>query len=397
MTLIPDVSVIAEAEQLVVALKAFSGSPTDQAKLVQQFDKLRCLVNTPLDALLFHARPFQILPALNVLMSHGVFDVMPLRGSIAIDDVAAAVKLDAAILTRFLRIVLTQGIFKEIAPGVYEHTAASAIFRTDHAASLYRLGTMQFPQWWKVSDYLHTHSAEQAQDATKVPYVWALDKEGMTYYDALEDDPATADAWHKGMTMIQATQPITGMFPFRSMKAAVEAEPQRAFVVDVGGGRGNALVSIMEECRGSYGASMILQDMAQVLEGSDPVRVQGVDNMPQNFYNPQPVKNAHTYYLRNVLHNHYDDRSQKILSHIVNAMGPTSRVLIGELILPATATAGSDPFPFSMDINMFMEGGVERSEQQWHKLLEGVGLKIDKIWRLPDNPTQSTIEASLKA
>ena len=149
---------------------------------------------------------------------------------------------------------------------------------------------MQFPQWWKVSDYLQTHSAEQAQDATQVPYVWALDKEGMTYYEALEDDPATADAWHKGVTLIQATQPITGMFPFRSMKAAVEAEPQRAFVVDVGGGRGNALECIMEECGGSYGASMILQDMAQVLEGSDPVRVRGVDNMPHNFYDPQPVK-----------------------------------------------------------------------------------------------------------
>lgn len=149
---------------------------------------------------------------------------------------------------------------------------------------------MQFPQWWKVSDYLKTHSVQEAQDATKVPFVWALGKEGMTYYEAIEEDPVVSDAWHKGMIMIETTQPIGGMFPFSTMKAAVEAEPQRAFVVDVGGGRGNALVSIMKECGGSYGAKMVLQDMAKVLDGEDPVKVDGVENMAHDFYDPQPVK-----------------------------------------------------------------------------------------------------------
>ncbi|KAL8882208.1 MAG: hypothetical protein Q9198_000753 [Flavoplaca austrocitrina] len=256
---------------------------------------------------------------------------------------------------------------------------------------------MQFPQWWKVSDYLKTHSAEEAQDATKVPYVWAQDKEGMTYYEAIEEDPVVSDTWHKGMIMIETTQPISGMFPFHSMKAAVEAEPHRAFVVDVGGGRGNALVSIMKECGGSYGGKMILQDMAEVLEGKDPVRVDGVESMPHNFYNIQPIKNAHIYYLRNVLHNHYDARSRVILRRIVDAMGPTSRILIGEMVLPATAAPGSDPFPFFMDLNMFMEGGLERTEEHWEKLLGEVSLQIEKVWRHPDNPVQSTIVATLKS
>ncbi len=105
---------------------------------------------------------------------------------------------------------------------------------------------------------------------------------------------------------------------------------------------------------------------------------------------------AHIYFLRNVLHNHYDERGLVILRQIVDAMGPTSRILIGEMILPATATAGSDPFPFFMDLNMFMEGGIERTEEQFAKLLGDVGLRIAKIWRNPDNPVQTTIEAMLK-
>ncbi|KXX75979.1 Demethylsterigmatocystin 6-O-methyltransferase [Madurella mycetomatis] len=358
----PDAALIAEAEQLVLDLKTHSGSPTDQTKAVRRLDKLRCLLHKGPDALMFQAYP----------------------------------EAYTSISDRFLRIVLTQGIFNEKMPGVYEHTPASAIFRTDHAASFFRLGTMQFANWWKVSDYLKCHSAEDAQDATKVPFVWAEGKEGKTYFEALEDDPVKAEAWHKGMIMIETTQPIGGMFPFCSMKAAVEAEPHRAFVVDVGGGRGNALMTIMRECGGSFGAKMILQDMAEVVEGKDPVRIDGVENMPHNFYDAQPVKNAHIYYLRNVLHNHYDDRSLKILRRIVDAMGPTSRVLVGEMILPATAVPGSDPFPFFMDLNMFMEGGVERNEEQWRRLLGDAGLEIEKIWRLPDNPVQCTIEARLR-
>ncbi|RYP17995.1 hypothetical protein DL765_004214 [Monosporascus sp. GIB2] len=396
-SLVPDAAVITEAEQLVSSLKAHRGSAADQAAAVRQLDKLRCLLHSGPDALQFQALPFQILPALNMMSNFGVFDAVPLGRSISIEDLAAAVQLDAGILSRFLRLVLTQAIFKEKAPGVYEHTTASAIFRTDQAASFYRLGTTQFPHWWRVSDYLKTHSAQESQDATKVPYVWAQGKEGLTYYEAIEADPAASDAWHKGMMLIESTQPITGMFPFAAMRDAVQAEPHRAFVVDVGGGRGNALAAIMRECGGSsYGARMILQDLSEVLEGQDPVRVDGVQNMPHDFFDVQPVQQAHIYYLRNVLHNHYDDRSRRILGRIVDAMGPTSRVLLGEMILPATAAPGSDPYPFFMDLNMFMEGGIERSEKHWRELLGSVGLEIEHIWRLPDNPVQSTIEARLK-
>lgn len=149
---------------------------------------------------------------------------------------------------------------------------------------------MQFPYWWKISEYLRTHSAQDLQTPTKVPYSWANGKEGRTYYEVIEEDAVMSDTWHKGMITIEAAQPVTGMFPFWSMRAAVEAEPHRAFVVDVGGGRGNALVSIVRECGGSYGASMVLQDMAQVLAGDDPVKIDGVQNMAHDFFNPQPVK-----------------------------------------------------------------------------------------------------------
>jgi hypothetical protein len=56
-SLVPDPSVIAEAEQLVLSLKSHVGSPADQAKTVRQLDKLRCLIHKGPDALMFQSYP----------------------------------------------------------------------------------------------------------------------------------------------------------------------------------------------------------------------------------------------------------------------------------------------------------------------------------------------------
>lgn len=253
----------------------------------------------------------------------------------------------------------------------------------------------------------------------KSPVAYARGAEGKTYYQILEENPAFSDVWHKGMTQAPLN-PVLGMFPFRDMKQAVEAEPDRAFVVDVGGGRGNALIDMMGECGGSFGAPMVLQDLEEVLQGQDPVRIDGVQVMPHDFYNEQPVKSessaappplqqtcdgcdwilthadAHIYYLRKIMHNYYDDKCCTILRPIVEAMGPTSRLLFGDMVLPESARPGDDPLPFGMDLRMMMIGGKERSEASWKQLLESVGLVIVKIWRLPGAPHQATIETRLR-
>lgn len=54
---VPDVAVVAEAERLVSILKSHTGSPADQAKAVRQLEKLRCLLHTGSDALMFQALP----------------------------------------------------------------------------------------------------------------------------------------------------------------------------------------------------------------------------------------------------------------------------------------------------------------------------------------------------
>lgn len=70
-----------------------------------------------------------------------------------------------------------------------------------------------------------------------------------------------------------------------------------------------------------------------------------------------------------------------------------SKLLISEFVLPQR---GAALFPASLDIQMMgLHAGMERSERQWHELLDSEGLEIVKIWQfIPGG--ESVIEARLK-
>lgn len=66
-----------------------------------------------------------------------------------------------------------------------------------------------------------------------------------------------------------------------------------ALVVDVGGGQAQALRQIMQECPDIPAERLVLQDLPSVIEdakvGGFP-ELQGVQKMPHNFFEEQPVK-----------------------------------------------------------------------------------------------------------
>jgi len=94
------------------------------------------------------------------------------------------------------------------------------------------------------------------------------------------------------MMQQEASLPTLGMFRFASLKNEVEAEPQRAFVVDIGGGRGQSLLLIQQETSNGFGTSskMILQDKPHVLDTIPPELVPGIEKVPYDFYTEQPIK-----------------------------------------------------------------------------------------------------------
>ncbi|KAK0626920.1 hypothetical protein B0T14DRAFT_562785 [Immersiella caudata] len=115
--------------------------------------------------------------------------------------------------------------------------------------------------------------------------------------------------------------PICGMFPRETLKAHVEREPERE-------------PERVGEIPGAFGGELVLQDLEVVIgtlaDGDTP----GIEGMVYDAVTEQPVNNAHVYFMRRFLHDFYNDVCIKFLRNTAKAMGPDSRRIITDMLVP---------------------------------------------------------------
>lgn len=153
----------------------------------------------------------------------------------------------------------------------------------------------------------------------------------------------------------------------------------RPVYVNIGGGIGHQCAQFKAKHPNVPG-QVILQDLPHSIAKALPTP--GVDNVAHNFFEPQPVRGAKFYFARGVLHNHPDHKVRVLLENIKSAMAPDSVLLLDEMVLPET---GVNSYAAAMDLTMMSAfASMERSEAQWRKIVEDVGLKLVKTY--PYNP-----------
>jgi len=87
---------------------------------------------------------------------------------------------------------------------------------------------------------------------------------------------------------------------------------------------------------------------------------------------------AKFYYLRNILHDWPDEKAVIILKNIIPAMGPDSRILIDDMVLPNEKVHWHAA---QQDLIMMASlASKERTKDQWYALMEEAGLKIVEIY-----------------
>ena len=101
------------------------------------------------------------------------------------------------------------------------------------------------------------------------------------------------------------------------------------------------------------------------------------------------------YYLRNILHDWPDDKSELILSQIAAAMTPGySMILVNELVMP---DQGVSAIAAQLDICMMsVFAATERMDSQWAKLLDKAGLKVERTWPDTLDSAESIMKVVLK-
>src|SRR6266700_1681435 len=131
--------------------------------------------------------------------------------------------------------------------------------------------------------------------------------------------------------------------------------------------------------------------MFLLLMGSEPWRdamAERVEIQPGNFF--ERVPGYDVLLLKHVLHDWSDEKCQVILSHCREAMQPSSRLLIVEMVIPSPPDLTGAFYDLHMQV---LQGGRERTENEFRLLLQKEGLKLKRM--IATKSPMKIIEASL--
>ena len=280
---------------------------------------------------------------------------------------------------RVLRLLASLGIFEEIAPRTFALSPAAELLRKDVPGSLRGMAIfLPDPFHYKVySEIMHSMT-------TGTP---AGDKAvGMPVFEYFAKHPEYSQVFNDAMTSMSA--PAAG--------AAIEAYDFSTIgmLVDVAGGHGEVLMSILKACPKVRG---ILADLGHVVDGAKPriARAGLADRMQAvacDFFKAVP-EGGDAYIMKNIIHDWDDERASVILKNIATAMGvKQGKVILLESVI---AAGGTPDFGKFLDIEMLMlPGGRERTADEFRALFARSGFEMTKV--VPTTSPLSVVEAIRK-
>ncbi|KAF2273798.1 O-methyltransferase [Westerdykella ornata] len=338
-----------------------------------------------------------VFTCVDIVVKLGVFEVMKGKDHVTAKEIGEAVGVDPDVIARVMRVLVAARLIASTREDTYSHTSKSLIYvrGAGTAVDSFLLLTLLSKSYITIPEYLKTRPSEDLLDIRKTPYACAYGMEGKTFYETLSAIPEHLEIFNRSMS---EPGPEYGIFPFSSLKKEVVANPEIPFVVDIGGGNGQALHYIRKATNNVFGTTskLILQDRPSVLEQLTPEHKTGIEPMSYDFHTPQPVKGAHVYYLCQILHNYPDHLCRNILKQIAGAMAPHSRLLIVDAVLPAeTEIGGGVGMGYLIDIVGLAMGGKERTEKEIAALLDAEGLELVKVWHSKTS-WQAAVEARPK-
>ncbi|KAJ5972066.1 uncharacterized protein N7479_001984 [Penicillium vulpinum] len=319
-----------------------------------------------------------------VFMDHGIFKSIPEEGNISISDLATKADADSTLIERFCKFLVAARVLESEEPGLVAHTAASKQLADDRIKLLYRhvFDFFMIPaaRW---EEYFDKHGLIEPPAADLVPYGLATGHPDKTLYEILETRPKRNEEFNRAMAAVVETMPITGMYDFGWIEEYIknhDIDSERPILVDVGGGKGQALRQILQEHPSIPASRCVLQDQPEVIEQAIQESHEGlisVKKMAASFFEPQPIKGALVYHIRRVLNDWPDDDCVKILSHVRKVCAEDSRVLVSEQIIPEVPSLDLAAF----DIWMMNFAGKRRNGRLFEGIAKMAGLKITAVTR----------------
>jgi hypothetical protein len=294
----------------------------------------------------------------------GIPDLLK-SGPRTIEDLAAASDSHPQALYRALRLLASEGILVEESERTFRLTPLSDALLNDATVSLRASALFEISDLCRLTWANVAHSVKTGQSAFTHVF-------GAPLFEYLKAHPEAAgvfDAFMAEMTAA-AAKTIAETYDFSEI----------ATIVDVGGGHGAFLASILAtrpQMRGT------IFDLPQVISGAPAtLHRAGVadrcETIAGSFFDTVPA-GADAYVLKSVLHDWNDEECGKILKNCHGAMPAHGRLLVIELDLPP----GNDPhFGKYVDMNIMLqtEGGYQRSEEDHNSLFAASGFGLSRVF-----------------
>ena len=279
------------------------------------------------------------------------------------ESLAEVTNVHPRALFRVLRALASLGIFAEKDGGRFGLTELAKPLLSDLPTSIRPFAVMMGSEWvWRSWGEI-MHSVTHEKPAFEKVY-------GAPVFDYWAANPEAGRLSFEGLTSrsVPENAAVVSAYDFSSAGT----------VVDVGGGQGSLLVSILAanpELRG------VLFDMPHVIEAARPVFEQAglagrCDLVAGDFFGSVPA-GGDVYLLKKVIHDWEDEEAGTILRTCRAALSGEGRLLLIEPVIPA----GNEPsFPKLLDLLMLvLPGGRERTEAEHEALLASAGLRVERI------------------
>ncbi len=304
--------------------------------------------------------------ALQLAAELGIADLLA-TGAKSAEELAQGTATHAASLYRLLRALASLGIFRESEAGAFENTTLSEPLRSEVPGSL-RDYVIFAPNDSNVRAWMRLESVVRSGE----PAFAAAN--GADSWDYFAEHPELAERFNSAMSNASALAGPMIAFgydfsPFRTL-------------VDVGGGEGRLLATILEVYPNLRGAVFDLPTVAE--SARELLRAQGLEERAEvvsgDAFASVPA-GFDAYIMSSVLHDWSDEKALVLLENCRAAIPDHGKLLIFDAIIPP----GNDPHPAKwVDLQMMVAlGGRERSAEDFRRLLEQAGFELTLAEPLP--------------
>jgi hypothetical protein len=292
------------------------------------------------------------------------------------DEIAPRAGAQAASLYRLLRLMAGLGFLAEDAEHRFALTPLGEAMQSDapgHSRSMVRL--IAGPVGWRVlSEFLHSVKTGEAGSERGL---------GQPIFDYLAANPGDATLFNEMMIAFHGAEPpaVAAAYDFSGLGT----------IVDVGGGTGNLLTTILQANPGVRG---VLHDMPHVAaQARDLIASRGLSDRctvhEGSFFEALP-EGGDAYMLSHIIHDWDEASCIKILTNCRRAMKSGGKLLLVEMVIPP----GNEFHPGKLtDMIMlaFTPGGCERTAAEYSALFAKAGFSLTRV--VPTASPVSVVEA----